>query len=76
MGGSEENEVEKVAARFERDADHLRRRSEEVGDHIETAREDWQRKRSDPSVPGAVPPEGAEPGVTPPADTPDEDGDA
>lgn len=76
MGGSEENDVEKVAARFEREADDLQRRSEQVGDHIETARDEWQRKRSDPSVPGAVPPDDADQGVTPSADTPDEDADA
>jgi hypothetical protein len=57
MGESEENDLEKTAARFEREADDLQRRSEDVGEHIETTRQEWQRKRSDASVPGAVPPE-------------------
>ncbi len=57
MGSSEENDVEKVADRFEREADDLQRRSEQVGEHIETTRQEWQRKRGDASVPGAVPEE-------------------
>jgi hypothetical protein len=55
MGASEENDVEKVAARLEREADDLERRSKEAGDQIEFAREEWHRKRNDSSVPGAVP---------------------
>jgi hypothetical protein len=60
MAQSEEGDVEKVAARFEREADDLQKRSEEVGDHIETTRQEWQRKRGDSSVPGAVPEEADE----------------
>ncbi len=72
MAESEEGDVKKVADRFEREADDLQRRSEQVGEHIETTRQDWQSKRGDPSVPGAVPPEeDAEPA----RETPDEDAD-
>jgi hypothetical protein len=57
MAESEETDVEKVAARFEHEADDLQRRNDEVRDHIETTRQDWQSKRGDSSVPGAVPEE-------------------
>ncbi len=57
MGSSEEKDVEKAAERFEREADDLERRGEQVSEHIETTRQEWQRKRGDPSVPGAVPEE-------------------
>jgi hypothetical protein len=55
MGASEEKEVGQAAARFEHEIDELERRTEEVGEHIDTARQEWERKRSDSSVPGAAP---------------------
>jgi hypothetical protein len=57
MGASEESDVKKAEDRLERKADDLQRRGDEVAEQIETARDEWQRKRSDPSVPGAAPPE-------------------
>ena len=37
----------------EREADDMERRSAQVGEDIEAAREDWERKQRDESVPGA-----------------------
>jgi hypothetical protein len=47
----------KLAKQLEDEAGRLERQSSEVQDRIEEAREDWQRKRADPGVPGAVAPE-------------------
>jgi hypothetical protein len=38
----------------EREADDMERRSEQVGEDIAEAREDWERKQRDDHVPGAV----------------------
>ena len=35
-------------------ADELERRTEQLGEEIEDAREDWERKKADPQVPGAA----------------------
>jgi hypothetical protein len=42
---------------YEQQADELQRHSEQVGDDIAEAREDWERKKADDSVPGAQNPE-------------------
>ncbi len=60
MGESDEKDVEQAAARAESEADDLQRRADDVSEHIQTTREEWKRKRSDASVPGAVPPEDAD----------------
>jgi hypothetical protein len=39
----------------EREADDLERESEKLKDHIKEARDDWESKKSDDSVPGAPP---------------------
>jgi len=39
----------------------LDRKADQVQDDIDKARADWERKRSDEAVPGAVPPETDEP---------------
>jgi hypothetical protein len=39
----------------ERDLEELEERSERLEDDIDEAREDWERKKGDPSVPGAQP---------------------
>jgi hypothetical protein len=39
----------------EREADEMEERSERLEDDIDEAREDWERKKRDPSVPGAEP---------------------
>lgn len=37
----------------ERDLEELEADAERVGEHIEEARDDWERKKADPAVPGA-----------------------
>ncbi len=39
---------------YEREADDMARRSEELGEQISDVREDWERKQLDDGVPGAV----------------------
>jgi hypothetical protein len=41
---------------LEGEADKLQQHSERLGSDVQDARQDWEQKRSDPSVPGAVPP--------------------
>jgi len=38
----------------ERELADMEERSEKVGDHIEEARDDWEAKKADSSVPGAA----------------------
>ncbi len=38
---------------YEQQADELQEHSEQVGDDIAEAREDWERKKADDGVPGA-----------------------
>jgi hypothetical protein len=57
---------------IDRELDDMEERTEHLEDEIEDAREDWERKKRDPSVPGAagdpdrpeeeLPPEADEPG--------------
>jgi hypothetical protein len=42
---------------YEREADDMEARSERLGEEIADVREDWERKKSDDSVPGAQNPE-------------------
>jgi hypothetical protein len=41
----------------EQQAEELEQRSEKLGEDIAEAREDWERKRNDESVPGTPPPD-------------------
>ena len=52
---SEEEDPERLADALEHDADQLEKKSEDLGDEIETNRRDWEAKRADPAVPGAQP---------------------
>ena len=61
------SEHEQEADRLEREARELEERSERVGSQISDTREDWERKRADNRVPGALPREGG--------DQPAEDGE-
>ena len=45
---------EKAAAAAERELADLAERSERVGARIDDAREDWEAKKADSSVPGAT----------------------
>lgn len=55
-----ETDPERLAEDLERQTDDLERRGDELGQRTKDAAQDWERKRSDPSVPGALPPEGEE----------------
>ncbi len=48
-----EHEYERQAQAAERELAELESRSEQVGEDIEDAREDWEAKLADPDVPGA-----------------------
>jgi hypothetical protein len=48
-------EHEEQAERLERDAEKLEHESDKVGEHIDEARDDWDAKEKDSSVPGAQP---------------------
>jgi hypothetical protein len=52
------NDPERLADQREREAQELERRSRELADRVRGVREDWERKRADPGVPGAPPGEG------------------
>ncbi len=45
-----------LAARRERETDAMQRGLDDVAEHVEQTREDWERKRADTNVPGAQPP--------------------
>ena len=60
-----ETEPGKLADHLESEADDLEQRSRKLEEQIHEAAQDWQRKRSDPGVPGAPPPAGDEEGEPP-----------
>ncbi len=46
---------EKLGNDLEREANELEKKNQAVDRHIEETRADWERKRADEAVPGAVP---------------------
>jgi hypothetical protein len=48
------SEHDKQADRLDSEVDELQARSDELGEEISDAREDWERKQADDSVPGAT----------------------
>ena len=48
------SEHERIHEEAEREADDLERRTEELGEHVEKTRLDWESKKGDASVPGAL----------------------
>jgi hypothetical protein len=44
-----------LTERLEAEADALERHSRRLGQEVERARQDWERKRADRNVPGASP---------------------
>jgi hypothetical protein len=52
-----EDEHSEYADRLEREVGDMERQSERVGAEIDNAREEWERKKRDPSVPGANTPD-------------------
>jgi predicted nucleic acid-binding Zn-ribbon protein len=60
----------------EREVDEMEERSERLEDEISDAREDWERKKADSSVPGAAgDPERAEEGPQPETTYPSKGGE-
>lgn len=57
-----EEDPERLADQREHEVDQLSRHSRELGQDIKHVREDWQRKRADEGVPGAVPETEDDPG--------------
>ena len=57
MEHEEHNEHEELADEFDRRADKLARENAELETEIDEVRKDWEAKRNDPGVPGAVPPQ-------------------
>jgi len=53
-----EKDPEKLAEDLEREVDDLQERSEDLKERTEDVTKEWERKREDPNVPGAQPPEG------------------
>jgi hypothetical protein len=48
------SEHDERADELEREADAMDERAKRLEDDIDDVREDWQRKKADPSVPGAA----------------------
>jgi hypothetical protein len=57
VGVEQPADHDKLADDLEQEGDRLQQRSAELGDEISDVRDDWRRKRSDPGVPGAPPPD-------------------
>ena len=55
-----DEEPEKLADELDRTAQQMQERSERLGKETQATRADWERKRTDPSVPGAPQPESEE----------------
>lgn len=53
-------EPEKLADELERAVDQMQERSERLGKKTKATREEWQQKRADPKVPGALEPQNEE----------------
>jgi hypothetical protein len=53
-----ENDPGKLADELDQQADELGGENAALKENIDETRQDWQRKREDASVPGAVPPDG------------------
>jgi chaperonin cofactor prefoldin len=51
-----EKDADKLADELEQEADELEERSKNLKEQTDDVAQDWERKRSDESVPGAPPP--------------------
>jgi hypothetical protein len=56
MTAEENTDYRELQDRAAREVADLERRSERLGEELEQTRQAWERKRSDPTVPGANPP--------------------
>jgi hypothetical protein len=59
-GEDEEAKAEAVSQDMESGLQEMRSRAQEVDQELTDVRDDWQRKRQDPSVPGAEPDDDAQ----------------
>jgi hypothetical protein len=55
-----EMDPDKLADELEDQADGLQQHSEQLGEQTSDVRQDWERKRSDPQIAGANPPDTSE----------------
>ncbi len=55
-------QVREAEDAMEQTASELEHRTDQLGEHVDETRADWNRKRADSAVPGANPPEPKEPG--------------
>jgi hypothetical protein len=69
-----ETDPGKLADHLEREADDLEQQRDKLAQRTEDAAQEWQRKRSDPNVPGAKPPDEEE-ADAPPTGAPSGKGD-
>lgn len=53
----ESEDPERLADELEQGADDMERRRDELQSNVRETRQDWERKRADPNVPGAIAPE-------------------
>jgi hypothetical protein len=51
-----DRDPEKLADELEQESDELEDRSRKLDGEISDVRSDWESKRGDPGVPGAIPP--------------------
>ena len=65
---------EREARELEAEADRMEAETRELDDEIGAVRSDWESKKQDQSVPGAVPAEGEEPETDDPGPTKDQPG--
>ena len=72
-----ESDPGELADGLEREADELEQRSRKLGEQTDEAAQEWERKRSDPGVPGAPPPpeQAGEDGESTPTGSPTGKGD-
>jgi hypothetical protein len=64
-----ERDPDQLADELEHESDKLKQRTENLEDAVEDVKQDWERKRADGSVPGAVPPDRENASDGPDADT-------
>lgn len=50
-----QEDPDQLADQLQHETGELQQRSEQLGDQISDVRDDWEAKRSDEGVPGAVP---------------------
>jgi hypothetical protein len=59
-GSERDTDPEQLADELDEQADELRGRSEHLEEKVIEVQREWDRKRSDPNVPGANPPDDGE----------------